>query len=92
MTFIDYFSHRKWLYSFKSKSDAFYSFVEFKAQSEKEYGHYVKVLWSNNYFISACRKNDTNKKHTTSYTLQKNGVSERKNMTIVKMAKSTMKA
>ena len=46
MAFIDDFSHRIWAYFLKSKSDAFDNFVEFKAQAENEYGHYVKVLGS----------------------------------------------
>ena len=77
MAFIDDFSRRIWAYFLKSKSDAFDNFVEFKAQAEKEYGHYVKVLgsdrggqYTSNSFISSCSKNDSNKELTTSYTLQ----------------------
>ena len=44
MTFIDDFSHRTWVYFLKSKSEAFDKFLEFKAQAERECGHYIKVL------------------------------------------------
>ena len=46
MTFIDDFSHRTWVYFLKNKYEAFDKFVEFKAQAEKECGHYIKVLIS----------------------------------------------
>ena len=44
MTFIDDFSHRTWVYFLKSKFEAFDKFLEFKAQAERECGHYIKVL------------------------------------------------
>ena len=44
MTFIDDFSHRTWVYFLKSKSEAFEKFLKFKAQAERECGHYIKVL------------------------------------------------
>ena len=98
MTFIDYFSRRTWVYFLKNKSEAFDKFFEFKALDEKEFGHYVKVLrsdrggeYTSNMFVNFCRKNGIKKELTTSYTSQQNGVAERKNMTIVEMARSMMK-
>ena len=46
MTFIDDFSHRTWIYFLKSKSEVLDKFLEFKAQAERECGHYIKVLRS----------------------------------------------
>ena len=47
MTFIHNLSCRTWVYFFKSKYEAFDKFLEFKAQAERECGHYIKVLRSN---------------------------------------------
>ena len=98
MTFIDDFSCRTWVYFLKNKFEAFDKFVECKAQAEKECGHYIKVLrsdrggeYTSNMFINFCRKNDIKKEFTASYTLQQNGVAERKNRTIVEMARRMMK-
>ena len=75
MTFIDDFSHRTWVYFLKSKSKAFDKFLEFKAQAERECGHYIKVLRSNrggeytsNSFVNFCRKYGIEKELTMSYT------------------------
>ena len=98
MTFIDDFSRRTWVYFLKNKSEAFDQFVEFKAQAEKECGHYIKVLrsdrggeYTSNSFVNFCRKHGIKKELTASYTPQQNGVAERKNRTIVEMARSMMK-
>ena len=98
MTFIDDFSHRTWVYFLKNKSKTFEKFVEFKALAKKECGHYVKVLrldrgaeYTSNMLLNFCRQNGINKELIASYTLQKNVVVERKNRTIVEMARSMMK-
>ena len=98
MTFIDDFSRRTWVYFLKNKSEAFNKFLEFKAQAEKECGHYVKVLrsdrggeYTSNTFVNYCRNHGIKKELTASYTPQQNGVAERKNRTIVEMARSMMK-
>ena len=71
MTFIDDFSHRTWVYFLKNKSEAFNKFVEFKAQAEKECGHYVKVLrsdrggeYTSNSFVNYCRRHGIKKELT----------------------------
>ena len=46
MTFVDDFRHRTWVYFFKFKFEAFDKFLEFKAHSKRECGHYIKVLGS----------------------------------------------
>ena len=98
MTFIDDFNRRTWMYFLKRKSEAFDKFVEFKALAEKECGHYVKVRrsdrggeYTSNRFVNFCRKNIIKKDLTISYTPQQNGVVERKNRTIVEMARSMIK-
>lgn len=71
----------------------------FKAQVEKESGHFIKVIrsdrggeYTSNQFVNFCRKNGIKKELTANYTLHQNGVAERKNKTIVEMARSMMKA
>ena len=98
MTFIDDFIHRTWVYFLKSKSKAFDRFVEFKAQTKKECGYYIKILrlgrggeYTSISFIIFCRKYGIKKELTASYTPQQNGVAERKSRTIVEMARSMMK-
>ena len=63
-----------------------------------ECGHYIKVLrsyregeYTSNYFIFFWKKHGIKKELIASYTPQQNGVAERKNMTIVEMARSMMK-
>ena len=75
MTFIDNFSHRTWVYFLKNKSEAFDKFVEFKAQAERECGHYIKVLiserggeYTSSSFVNFCRKHGIKKELTASYT------------------------
>ena len=77
MTFIDDFSRRTWLYFLKNKFEAFNKFLEFKAQAEKEYGHYVKVLssdrggeYTSNAFVNYCRNHGIKKELTANYTPQ----------------------
>ena len=77
MTFIDDFSRRTWVYFLKNKSEAFNKFLKFKAQAEKECGHYVKVLrsdrggeYTSNAFVIYCRNHGIKKELTTSYTPQ----------------------
>ena len=75
MTFINDFSRRTWVYILKSKSDAFEKFVEFRAQAERECGHYIKVLrldrrgeYTSNSFVNFCRKYGIKKELIASYT------------------------
>ena len=56
------------MYFLKNKSEAFDKFVEFKAQAEKECGHYVKVLrsdrggeYTSNSFVNFYKKHDIKK-------------------------------
>ena len=98
MTFIDDFSCRTWVYFLKSKYEAFDKFVVLKNKGERECGHYINVLrsdrggeYTSNSFVIFCRKHGMKKEVTASYIAQQNGVSKRKNRTIVEMAQSMMK-
>ena len=98
MPFIDDFSCRTLVFYLKKKFEAFDEFVEFKALTKKECGHYVKVIRSNrggeytfNKFVNFCSQNGIKKEIIDSYTPQQNGVAKRKKMTIVEMARSLVK-
>ena len=52
LTFIDYYTRKKWIYLLKHKSKAFSIFKKFKALVEKESGKQIKVLKSDNGSLS----------------------------------------
>lgn len=66
---------------------------------KKQSGQYIKILRSNiggeyssNEFLDFRRDHGIKKQFTTRYTPQKNGVAKRKNITIMEMARSLLKA
>ena len=77
----------------KHKSNAFSCFQQFKALMENQSGHHIKILstdrggeYVSNEFINFCKTHGIQKKFTARYTPQQNNVSERKKITIMKMA------
>jgi hypothetical protein len=98
LTFIDDYSRKTWVYFLKHKSETFDKFKEFKAFVEKQSGLSIKILrsdrggeYKSNEFLEYCRYHGIKKQFTTSYTPQQNGVAERKNRTIMEMARSMLK-
>ena len=68
-------------------------FLAFKAFVEKQFGHQILKLRSdnggeyvNNKFIKFCTENGIQTQHIVPYTPQQNGVAERKNHTLKEMA------
>ncbi|GLU00818.1 hypothetical protein SLE2022_181580 [Rubroshorea leprosula] len=99
IVFVDDFSRLTWVYFAKEKSDAFPIFKKFKALVEKQSGCSIKVLRTDQggEFVSAefnkfCDDFGIKRQLTASYTPQQNGVAERKNRSLVEMAKSMLKA
>jgi len=93
LTFIDDFSRRTWVYFLKLKSEVFNMFLAFKAFVEKQSGHQILKLrtdnggeYVKNTFINFCTENGIQMQHTVPYTPQQNGVAERKNRTLKEMA------
>eukprot|EP00253_Pinus_taeda_P027041 PITA_27041 len=93
LTFIDDFSRRTWVYFLKLKSEVFNTFLAFKAFVEKQSGHQILKLrtdnggeYVKNTFINFCTENGIQMQHTVPYTPQQNGVAERKNRTLKEMA------
>ncbi|KAL0438667.1 UNVERIFIED_CONTAM: Retrovirus-related Pol polyprotein from transposon TNT 1-94 [Sesamum latifolium] len=99
VVFIDDFSRMTWVCFLKEKSEVFSIFRKFKASVEKQSGNAIKVLRTDRggEFVSAefdsfCEEMGIHRQLTTSYTPQQNGVAERKNRSLVEMAKSMLKA
>ena len=97
LTFIDDFSRKVWVHFLKHKSDTFTYFKEFMAEAEKQSGKFVKVLrsdgggeYDSREFVDFCKQHGIKKQTTTRYTPQQNGVAERKNRTIMNMARSLL--
>eukprot|EP00253_Pinus_taeda_P035760 PITA_35760 len=99
LIFIDDFTRKTWVYFLKNKSEVFEKFRNFKALVENQSGLHIKVLRPNRggeyiskEFLWFYRENGIHKKFTARYTQQQNGVAERKNRTIMDMARSMLKA
>ena len=93
LAFIDDFSNRTCVYFLKLKSEVFNMFLAFKAFIEKQFGHQILKLISDNggeyvnkKFINLCTKHGIQMQHIVPYIPQQNGVAERKNHTFKEMA------
>lgn len=94
----DDYSRMSWVYFLESKGQAFDRFKQFKVLVEKQSGLYIKTLrtdrggeFVSHEFISFCEENGIQRELTTPYTPEQNGVAERKNRTVVEMARSMLK-
>jgi len=99
MTFTDDFSRKTWIYILKDKSRAFETFKVFKSLVEKESECLIKCLisdrggkYTSTEFNELCSTNGIKRHLTTTYTPQQNGVSERKNRTLMNMVRSMLAA
>ena len=99
LTFIDDFSRKTWIYFLKRKSEVFNCFKDFKAIVEKQSGYMIRTVRSDqggeytaNDFEAYCTQQGIRHQTTPAYTPQLNGVAERKNRTILDMARSLLKA
>lgn len=85
------------MYFLAFKLDAFTYFKLFKALVEKETGVPIKCLrtdhggeFTSNEFKEYCETNGIKRQLTAAYTPQQNGVVERKNRTVMNMARSIL--
>jgi hypothetical protein len=86
VSFMDEFSRNTWIYFLKNKSEVFDRFKEFKALVENQIEKIFKVSRTDNggefygnEFEELCKKCGMERKKTTPYTHQHNGVSKRMN-------------
>ncbi|WJX34774.1 hypothetical protein P8452_22851 [Trifolium repens] len=98
LTFIDDYTRHVWLYLIEKKSEVFTKFKKFKALVEKQSGCSVKKLrtygggeYTSLEFAKFCEDEGIVHEVTAPYTPQHNGVAERKNRSIMNMARSMLK-
>ncbi|KAG8480143.1 hypothetical protein CXB51_024938 [Gossypium anomalum] len=94
LLFIDDLTRFCWTFFLKQKSDVFEAFGKFKAMVENQTGCRIKTLRTNNgaeylsdRFKRLCEQAGIHHQLTTVYTPQQNGVCERKNRTVMDMAR-----
>ncbi|PKU78070.1 Retrovirus-related Pol polyprotein from transposon TNT 1-94 [Dendrobium catenatum] len=99
LLFIDDFSRKTWVYFLKQKSEVFGIFKKFKAAVEKESGLKIKAMrsdrggeFTSKEFQEFCEANGIRRSLTVPGSPQQNGVAERKNRTILDMARSMLKS
>ncbi|CAH9135713.1 unnamed protein product [Cuscuta epithymum] len=97
LLFIDDYSRTTWCYFLKQKSEVFNHFVAFKKAVEKEAGKVIKVFRTDNggefcshQFESFLKDHGIVHQKTNPYTPQQNGVSERKNRSVMNMSRCLM--
>ncbi|PNX98657.1 gag-pol polyprotein, partial [Trifolium pratense] len=98
ITFIDDLSRKTWIYFLSEKSEALTIFQKFKAIVENETKLKIQCLrtdrggeYTSTAFNEYCDIQGIKRQLTTSYTPQQNGVSERKNRTIMNMVRCMLK-
>ncbi|RDY14473.1 hypothetical protein CR513_00462, partial [Mucuna pruriens] len=98
ISFVDDFSRKLWVYLIKRKGEAFEVFKRFKAIVEKQCGYSIKVLrkdgggeYTSHDFHSYCDKEGIIHEVTAPYTPQHNGKAERRNRTLMKMARCMLR-
>lgn len=87
-----------WVYFLKTKDEALSAFMKFCALVERDEDRKVKVFrtdrggeFGSNEFKLFCEKAGIKRHYTSPYTPQQNGIVERRNRTVVEMARSCLK-
>jgi transposase InsO family protein len=98
VTFVDEFTRMMGLYTIKLKSEVFDVFKRFKVLIEKETGRSIKILrtdgggeYTSKDFEAFYVNHGIVHEVTTPYTPQHNGLAERRNRTLLNMARSMIK-
>lgn len=94
ITFIDDYSRMCWVYFLRNKSEALHVFKKFKVMVELQSGYHIKRLktdrggeFNSHEFVQFCEELGIERQLTIAYSPQQNGVVERKNKTVMEMAK-----
>ncbi|KAH9672319.1 hypothetical protein KPL70_017676 [Citrus sinensis] len=95
----DDFPRKTWVYFLKQKSEVFEAFKKFKTAVEKESGYQIKAMrsdrggeFTSKEFLEFCEVNGIRRPLIVPRSPQQNGVAERKNRTILDMARSMLKS
>jgi len=98
ITFIDDFGGKLWVYILKEKYVVFTTFKNFEALVEAESGHKLITLqsdrggeYTSNLFQEYYREQVIKRQFITPYTPQQNGITKRKNRTILDMIRIMLK-
>ncbi|GAA0186910.1 hypothetical protein LIER_34198 [Lithospermum erythrorhizon] len=98
LLFVDDYTRKIWVYCVKEKYETFSCFKDFKFEVEKYYGLKIKNLRSDrgekymsSQFKDFCRNHGIRHELTARHSPQQNGVAERKNRTIMNMARCMLK-
>ncbi|GAU48263.1 hypothetical protein TSUD_405090 [Trifolium subterraneum] len=98
ITFVDEFTWKMWIYLIQTKDEAFVVFKKFKALVENQSNRRIKILrtdgggeYTSKNFESFCVENDIEHEVITPYTPQHNDLAERRNKTIMDMARCMVK-
>ncbi|GAU42828.1 hypothetical protein TSUD_185870 [Trifolium subterraneum] len=98
ITFVDEYTRMLWLYTVKLKSEALNVFKRFKILIEKESDKSIKILrtdgggeYTSKEFENIRISQGIVHEVTTPYTPQHNGIAERRNRTLLYMARSMIK-
>ena len=96
---VDDYSRYMWLELLTTKAEAFQCFRKIKSIAEPESGRQLKVFrtdrggeFNSTVFTAFCSKQGIKRNTTAPYTPQQNGVVERRNQTIVEMARCLLKS
>lgn len=95
---VDDHSRMMWVYMLKTKDEALTAFKRYKVVIEKGTRQGIKVLrtdrggeFCSREFVTFCETEGIQRHYTAPYSPQQNGVVERRNMTMVGMARSLLK-
>jgi transposase InsO family protein len=96
---VDDFSRYMWLELLATKDEAFVAFKKVKCAAEMESGRQLKVFrtdrggeFKSGVFTVYCTEQGIKRNTTAPYTPQQNGVVERRNQSVVEMARCLMKS
>jgi len=99
VTFIDDYSRYAWVYALKNKSDVFMHFKHYVSMVENATSLKVQTIrtdrggeYLSKAFDAFCLEKGIVHQCTTPYTPQQNGVAERKNRSLMEMARCMLKA
>ncbi|KAK2352556.1 putative mitochondrial protein [Trifolium repens] len=98
MTCVDEFTRKIWIFLLKEKSEVFSVFTKFCALAERQSGNKLKILrtdgggeYNSKDFQVYCDEKGIVHEVTAPYTPQHNGLAERRNRTLLNMARCMLK-
>jgi transposase InsO family protein len=94
---VDDYSRYTWVYFFAYKSETQQTVIDFSKEVERQYGQNISAIRSDNgsefknYTLNGFLSDEgIQHQYSAAYTPQQNGVAERKNWTLMDMARSML--